>query len=160
MKAIISLSLLMISTFAYSQDILRITKNRTPKNELHYKANIENCEFKTPGVSGYWLMGEEDGHLEDLLKSELKMYAPRISYQKASEVDFTIGAMDRLGSQVPNKTIKVRMVDCQPKAYLEVKGTEIEINEIYVQIKLISVDYMIINGINPDGSVAKIKIDL
>ena len=160
MKALLSLTLLMISSLAFSQDILRITKNRTPKNELHYKANIANCEFKTPGVSGYWLMGEENGQIEGLLNSELKMYAPRISYQKATEVDFSIGAMDRLGSQLPNKTIKVRMIDCKPKAFLEIKGKEIEINEIYVQIKLISVDYMVINGINPDGSKVKVKIDL
>ena len=160
MKASLLLAALLLSSVTYAQDILRITKNKTPKNELHYKANIQDCKFQTTGVKGYWLMGEEDGHLEDLLRSELKMYAPRVSYQKETEIDFTIGAMDRLGNQLPNKTIKVRIEDCLPKAYLEVNSVEVQLTDIYVQIRLISVDYMILKGTLPDGSAYSQKIDL
>lgn len=160
MKNILLISALLVSSVSFAQDILRITKNKTPKNELHYKANIENCKFKTTAVSGYWLMGEEDGHLEDLLRSELKMYAPRVSYQKENEVDFSIGAMDRLGNQLPNKTIKVRLEDCAPKAYLEVNGVELQLTDIYVQIQFISVKYMILTGTLPDGSKYSHRIDL
>jgi hypothetical protein len=160
MKNILIIAALLVSSVSFAQDILRITKNKTPKNELHYKANIQDCKFQATGVKGYWLLGEEDGHLEDLLRSELKMYAPRVSYQKEDQVDFTIGAMDRLGNQLPNKTIKVRLENCQPKAYLEINSVEILITDIYVQIKLISVDYMILKGTLPDGSAYSQKIDL
>ena len=160
MKNILLITALLFSSLSFAQDILRITKNKTPKNELHYKANIKDCKFETTGVKGYWLMGEEDGHLEDLLRSELKMYAPRVSYQKETELDFTIGAMDRLGSQLPNKTIKVRIEDCKPKAYLEINSVEVQLTDIYVQIQLISVKYMILKGTLPDGSAYSHRIDL
>lgn len=160
MKNLFLISLFVISSTSYAQDILKITKNKTPKNELHYKANIDGCKFKTPAVSGYWILGEERGQTEDLTRSELSMYQPRISYQKESEADFSIGAMDRLGSQLPDKTIKVRLENCQPKAYLEIKGQEIQITDIYVQIQFISVKYMILSGTSSDGQKFSHRIDL
>ena len=160
MQNLLIATLLLVSTIATAQDIFHIKKNHNPKNELHYKANIVDCKLKVPAVIGYWVMGEEDGHLEDLTRNEGPIYKPRISYQNEVEADFSIGAMDRMGSKLPNKTIKVRMENCQPKSYLEINGVEIQLSNIYVQVKLISVDYMILYGTNPAGEKVSHKIDI
>lgn len=160
MKALLILTALLLSSVSFAQDIFVIKKNHNPKNVLHYKVNVDGCKLKAPAIISYWVMGEEDGHLEGLTRNEGPIYGPRISYQKETEADFSIGAMDKMGSKLPNKTIKVRMENCQAKSYLEINGVEIQLSEILVQVRLISVQYMIINGTNPSGQKVSHRIDI
>lgn len=159
MKALFIASLLACSTLASANELFVITKNRTPKNILHYKANVVNCEFAKTPVTPYWILGEERGQTEAITNSEKGMFQPKVTYQKATEVDFSIGAMERLGNSLPNKKISVRIENCQAKAYLEVKGQEMELKEIYAQIKLLSISSLTLSGFAPNGSKISHKIE-
>lgn len=152
MKALLIASLMICSTMSFANDLFVVKKNKNPKNILHYRANLQSCTFKNPPVSQQWIMGEEDGHVEGLTGIEKSVYQPRITYQKDSEVDFTIGAMDKMGSKLPNKKIRVRIENCKAKAYLEIKGQEIQLREIFANVGLVSVTSVTIKGTAPNGS--------
>lgn len=160
MKTFFTAVLLLSSFSIYANDIFVIKKNMNPKNVLHYKANVQNCKLKTPPVTPYWVMGEEDGHTEDLLEKEKPYFKPKISYAKDSEADFSIGAMEKMGSKIPDQSIRVRLENCKAKAFIEFKGQEIQLTEIEANVNfLISVRYMIISGIRPDGTKITHKIE-
>ena len=160
MKALLISSLLILSATALAQDIFVIKKSMNPKNVLHFKAEVTACKLKAPAVSSYWVMGEDDGHIEGLLSKELPYFAPKISYTKETEADFSIGAMEKMGSKIPDKSIRVRLEDCKAKAFINLNGQEIQINEIYVSVNLfMSVKYMTIAGIAPNGEKVSHRIE-
>ena len=159
MKALLIASLMICSTFASANELFIVKKNKNPKNTLHYRANIESCTFKSSPISQQWIMGEEDGHVEGLTGMEKSVYQPKITYQKDTEVDFTLGAMDKMGSKLPNKKIRVRIENCKAKAYLEIKGQEIQLKEIFANVGVVSVSSITITGVSPGGSVVTHKIE-
>jgi hypothetical protein len=160
MKTLLISSLFMLSATALAQDLFVIKKSMNPKNVLHFKAAVESCKLKNPGVTAYWIMGEKDGHQEGLLSNELPYFAPKISYSKETEADFSIGAMEKMGSKIPDKSIRVRLEDCKPKAFIELNGQEIQLTEIYVSVNLfMSVKYMTIAGIAPNGEKVSHRIE-
>ena len=131
-----------------------------PKNVLHYKANFADCKLKTSSVSAYWIMGEEDGQTEGLTSKEKPYFNPQNAYENDTDADFTLGAIEKMGSNLPDKNIRVRLENCVPKAFLELKGLEIQLTEIYVSVNMfMSVKYMTITGIAPNGEKVKIKIE-
>jgi hypothetical protein len=158
MKALLISSLLMLSATALAQDLFVIKKSMNPKNVLHYKAVVEGCKLKT--VSAYWIMGEDDGHLEGLTSKETSYFQPKISYAKETEADFSIGAMEKMGSKIPDKSIRVRLENCKPKAFLELNGQEIQLTQIDVSVNLfMSVKYMTITGQAPNGEKISHQIE-
>lgn len=160
MKALLACALLLSSFSTFANDLFVIKKNMNPKNVLRYKANVENCKLKTPAVSAYWVMGEEDGHTEDLLEKEKAYFKPKISYAKDTEADFSIGVMEKMGSKIPDQSIRVRLENCKAKAFIELKGQEIQLLEIEANVNLLmSMRYVIISGIRPDGTKINHKIE-
>ncbi len=159
MKSLFALALLITSLSSFAQDIFVIKKSMNPKNVLHYKVNVDNCKLKAPAISAYWIMGEEGGGQEVLSSKEKSYFQPKISYSNSSEADFSIGAMEEMGSKIPDKSIRVRLENCKPKAFLEVNGTEVELKDIFVSVNFImSVNYMNISGISPNGAKITKKI--
>ena len=160
MKTLFTTVLLLSSLSTFANDLFVIKKNMNPKNVLRYKANVENCKLKSPAVTPYWVMGEEDGHTEDLLEKEKPYFKPKITYAKETEADFSIGAMEKMGSKIPDQSIRVRLENCKAKAFVEFKGQEIQLTEIEANVNLfMSVRYMIISGLKPDGSKFTQKIE-
>ena len=151
MKALFLMTFLF-SLSSYAQDVFVIKKSMNPKNILHFKANVENCKLKSPSVSSYWIMGEDNGEVEALSSKEKSYFHPIISYSNDSEPDFSIGAMEKMGSKIPDQSIRIRLENCKPKAFLEISGHEVVINEIFVDVNMfMSVNYMTISGIAPNG---------
>ncbi len=104
-------------------------------------------------------MGEENGQVEGLTSKEKPYFQPKISYSNSTEADFSIGAMEEMGCKIPDQTIKVRLENCRPKAYLEIDGSEIQLTDINVSVNLfMSVSQMTINGVAPNGSKISKKI--
>lgn len=160
MKMLLISTLFLLSATSLAQDIFVMKKSLNPKNVLHFKAEVANCKLKTPAVSVYWIMGEEDGHVEGLTSKEAPYFSPKISYAKETEADFSIGAMEKMGSQIPDKSIRVRLENCKPKAFLDFEGQEIQLTEIYVSVNLfMSVKYMTISGLAPNGQKVTRRID-
>lgn len=160
MKFLLISSLFLLSATAFAQDIFLVKKSMNPKNVLHFKAEVVGCKLKTPAVSAYWIMGEQDGHVEGLTSKEQPYFSPKITYAKETEADFSIGAMEKMGSQIPDKSIRVRLENCKPKAFLDFEGQEIQLTEIYVSVNLfMSVKYMTISGLAPNGQRVSHRID-
>jgi hypothetical protein len=148
---------LLLMTFffgfsSYAQDVFVIKKSMNPKNILHFKANVENCKLKSPAVSSYWIMGEDNGEVEALSSKEKSYFQPKISYTNDTESDFSIGAMEKMGSKIPDQSIRIRLENCKPKAFLEISGKELALSEIFVDVNMfMSVNYMTISGMAPNG---------
>jgi hypothetical protein len=160
MKALLISSLFLMSAAAMAQDMFIIQKSMNPKNVLHFKANVEACKLKSPAVTAYWVMGEEDGHTEGLTSQEKPYFQPKISYAKETESDFSLGAMEKMGSKIPDKSIRVRLENCKPKAFIELNGGEVQLTNINVSVNMfMSVKSMTISGIAQDGSKVSHKID-
>ncbi len=149
----------LISINAFAQDLFIIKKSMNPKNVLHFKANVNNCKLASPAVSAYWVMGEERGQIEGLTIQEKPYFQPKISYSSSTEADFSIGAMEKLGSKIPDKTIKIQLENCLPKAYLEIEGREIQLTDINVSVNfLMTVREMVISGVSASGDRVSKKI--
>jgi hypothetical protein len=150
--------LFSVFTFAIShsvqaENLFVIKKTLNPKNELHYSAVSKDCKLLNPSVRTFWVMGEEGGQLEDLTATERPFFQPRISYAADSESDFSFGAMDKMGNRLPDKTIKVRLENCQARAYVEIQDQEIQLKEISVKMNMVlNVKSMTITGVAPDGA--------
>lgn len=160
MKLLLLSSLFLLSTTAFAQDIFVVKKSMNPANVLHFKVEVAACKLKTPAISAYWIMGEQDSHVEGLTSKEVPYFSPKITYAKETEADFSIGAMEKMGSQIPDQSIRVRLENCKPKAFIDFAGQEIQITEIYVSVNLfMSVKYMTITGLAPNGQKVSHKID-
>ncbi len=156
---LLSFIVLLFSVSSFAQDIFVIKKSLNPKNVLHFKVNVNNCKLSSPAISPYWVMGEENGQTEGLTSKEKPYFQPKISYSNSSEADFSIGAMEEMGCKIPDQTIKVRLENCKPKAYLDIDGSEVQLTDINVSVNLfMSVSQMTINGVAPNGSKVSKKI--
>jgi hypothetical protein len=160
MKTILTAAVLMVSFSSFAQELFVMKKSLNPRNVLHFKANVENCKFKHPAITNYWVMGETDGHIEGLAENEKAYFQPKVTYQKEKELDFTMGAIERMGSKLEDNSIRVRLVNCKPKAYIDIKHQELQLTELYVSVNLfMSVKYMNITGIAPNGSKITHRIE-
>lgn len=149
----------LFSLNAFAQDLFVIKKSMNPRNVLHFKANVHNCKLSSPAVIPYWIMGEERGQVEGLTSQEKPYFQPKVSYSNSTEADFSIGAMEEMGCKIPDQTIKVRLENCQPKAYLELDGREIQLTDINVSVTfLMSVREMVISGVSASGARVSKKI--
>jgi hypothetical protein len=138
---------------AQADQLFVIRKNLNPKNELYYKATVDNCQFVQPFIKPYWYMGEKDGQLEGLTQAEKPFFTPRISYASSKIIEFSFGAMDKLGNQLPDNNIRVELEDCKAVAFIEVSNQEVELKEIKVKMGLtFNIKTMSLIGIGPDGN--------
>lgn len=145
------LVLLPLTSFANS--MFTVSKSVKPKNVLHYEAAIKNCSFVSPFVNAQWKMDEERGQREGLTATEKKYLQPKVTYNKDKEFDFTLDAVKELkvtGTDL--REIKVRLVNCEARAYTEYKGQEIQLTNIHLKTTLISVTGATITGKKADGS--------
>jgi hypothetical protein len=134
MKALFSLLILSLSISSFGQEIFQLKKSKNKLNVLHFMAKVENCKFKTPAISNHWIMGEEKGQREALSSSEKDYFQPKVTYNNGSEVEFTMGALNKMGSKLPSKKILVRLESCMPKAFIEYDGEEVELQEIFANV--------------------------
>jgi hypothetical protein len=160
MKFVLLLSLSLISSIVSANEIFVLKKSFNPKNVLHFKANVEGCKLKTPAVANYWVMGEQRSQIEGLTNSEKPYFQPQITYQSDWEADFGMGAINKMGNRIEDKSIKVRLVNCQAKAFIEINKQEIQLTEIFASVGLLmNVKSMTIKGIAADGRPVSVKID-
>lgn len=170
MKALLLSTLFLVTTTAFAQDAFVIKKSYNPKNVLHYKANVVNCKLtkptgKTTAVSAYWIMGEDDGETVPMNTKEKESFLPKVSYEKETELDFSIGALNDM-QEVTDKSIEIRLVNCKPKAFLEIDGQEIMLTQIYADVSTgfgwsgftMTTNYMNITGYAPNGTKTVKKI--
>lgn len=160
MKALLTAAILLTSLSTFAQDMFVIKKSMNPKNVLHYKANIKGCKLQSPAVTPYWTMGEDDGHVEALTSKEKPYFAPKNVYEKSTDADFSFGAIEKMGSKIPDQSIQIRLENCVPKAFMELNGREVQITEIFVSVNmLMSVKYMTIMGLTSSGTKLTTRID-
>jgi hypothetical protein len=160
MKLVLSVLALLLSQLVMAEDIFVLKKTSNPKNVLHFSAETKDCKLTKPSVKAYWVMGEEDGQKEDLLKIERPFFQPRITYISETETDFSFGALDKMGERLPDKTIRVRVEKCQAKAFIDIKGREIQLKEIFVKMGLLlNVKELTVKGIGADGSAINYYFD-
>lgn len=152
-----------LSFSAFSQEVFNVKKSLNKRNVLHFKVNIKDCKIQSPAITNYWVMGETDGHIEDLTPRERRYFAPKISYESENEAIFTFGAIEMIGD-LPNKDITVRLENCVPKAYGEINKQEIQLQEIYVAGRITYTlnwitHYMLITGLGADGTQQTFKME-
>lgn len=151
MKLFLAFALGIFSSGLFAQEIFVLKKSYNPKNVLHFTAKVEGCTLKN--INNHWIMGEQNGHIENLSSAEVSYFKPQISYKKETELDFTMGAIDKMGSRIEDNTIRVRLVKCIPKAYIDIDGQEIQLTEIYAAVGFmgLSVKSLTISGIGASG---------
>jgi len=160
MKFTLLLAVSIISTVASANEIFVLKKSFNPKNVLHFKANVEGCKLKNPAVTNHWIMGEEKNQVEGLTNSEKPYFQPKITYQNDTEADFGMGAIDKMGSRIGDKSIRIRLDNCKAKAFIDINNQEIQLTEIFANVGLLmNVKSMTIKGIAPDGRAVSVKID-
>jgi len=153
MKFVLLLAVSIISTVASANEIFILKKSYNPKNVLHFKASVEGCKLKSPAVTNHWVMGEERSQIEGLTNTEKPYFQPKISYQTDAEADFGMGAIDKIGNQIGDKSIRVRLDNCKAKAYIDINGQEIQLTEIFANVGLLmSVKSLTVTGIKADGT--------
>lgn len=141
----------ILTSNVFAQEIFLVKKSMRPKNVLHFTAKVEACKLKS--VDNHWIMGETDGHREAINSSERPYFLPKVTYSKDTELDFTMGAMERMAGKLEDTTIRVRLVNCVPKAYIDVNRQEIQLQEIYASVGLLmNVKSLTIKGIGPNGA--------
>lgn len=165
MKYFFALALISLASSAMAQNLFIIKKNHNPKNILHFDAQVENCKLVSPVVKAYWVMGEKDGRIESLNSLERKHFSPRVIYQKETEADFTLAALNKMAGKMDDTKISIRLMKCQPKAFATVEGQEIQLSELYVDGKINLLQggwvthYMVLKGKNAAGSTVSIRLN-
>jgi hypothetical protein len=163
MKLSLVLFSMLITLSSYGQSLFVMKKNLNPGNVLHFEAQTKGCKLISESIKAFWVMGESSGQIENLNNKEKKYFLPEMTYQKNNEVDFTLGALQMMGQALPSKTIKVRLKNCKPQAFMELKGQEIEVSEIYVEGRFTltltwQTRYMVFKGTTADGSKFSYKL--
>ncbi|MGE3611485.1 MAG: DUF4833 domain-containing protein [Bacteriovoracaceae bacterium] len=156
MLKLVSIFIVLTTFSSFASELFTVQKSYNPNNVLHYKANIEKCALRTPSVDSYWIMGETDGHREVLSPKEVRYFAPKISLESEYEALFSIGALEVIGKDFPNKNIQIRMEGCEAKAYAEINGQYLQLKNIYVAGRItITLNwityYMIVTAIDAAG---------
>ena len=160
MKSLCLLLALSFSFSALAQDIFVVKKSKRILNVLHFKANVDKCNFKSPPVKNNWVMGEEEGHEEQLSSQERPYFTPKFSYVSDTEATFTMGALEKMQKKFKVKEINVRLVNCKPKAYIELQDQEVQIQEIFVQVNALMMPLNVtVKGKYADGSPAAVKLE-
>lgn len=130
-----------------------VSKTVNAKNVLHYEASVKSCQFIAPYVTAKWIMGEERGQTEGLTARESKYLKPKVTYAKETEYDFTLDAVKELKTSGTDfRKIKVRMINCKPRAFTEYQNQEIELVNINLKTTMLSVTGATITGKKADGS--------
>jgi Domain of unknown function (DUF4833) len=160
MKYLLFSILLLTSFSTLAESVFVFKKNINPKNILHFKAHVQDCELKSPAISAFWVMGEKNGQIESLSGKEIEYLKPKITYLKKDEVDFTIGAIEELEGKISDEKISVRLENCNAKAFIELDGKEIQLKEININLgAFMSVEDVTLSGLSQDGRQIKKKIE-
>jgi hypothetical protein len=156
MKIIFSLLLVATVFPVGATEILRIKKSYNPKNYLRYHAEVENCQLT--GVYPMWVMGEESGQEEGLKFYERPFFKPKnmnIS-SNGKSMSFTFTLMNKIKNKLGVGELSVELINCKPKAYAEIEGKQIELEEIFVEGTGsglgFKAKFLNVRGENPNGS--------
>ncbi len=152
----------ILSAGAYAKDLFLLTKSVREKNVIHYDAKIENCQLKDNSITAFWILGEKQGQRQELTREEIPKFQPKIIHNNGQELEFTIGSFNEVQNEIADHPIAVKLVNCEPKAYLRYNGEDIELNEIYAKISIIKmgVKYLLIKGKKINGSKFSYKVDV
>lgn len=176
MRTIITLICLLGLSNAYADTLIfKIKKSYNPKNVLNYSVVTNSkCELEQKNktyIIPLWYMGENGGGTEGLTSTEKTYYLPKEGYinQQNTELDFTLGAMDKLKAYIPDPTITVRtqVIDgkCIPEALMTIDNEEITLVQVYISGHMTwslewKMDYLTISGFSADGKPFSKKIQV
>jgi Domain of unknown function (DUF4833) len=153
MKMILGMLVALISMNSMAGELFTVKKSHNPRNVLHFKANISDC--KITSITSNWIMGEDNGQSQGLNFFEKKQFTPRIITMKDHTADFTMGALTAMRDKLPTTTIRVELVNCVPKAIVDIGNQEVILDQIYVDGQLSGLswntNYMTLTGKYPDG---------
>lgn len=162
LKKLVFASLLaLISSQTFAKSILVITKSIREKNVIHYDVKVKDCQLTNRPISAYWILGEQQGQIQQLKTDEIPKFAPQIVRQDIDELQFTLGAFNEVDNEIVNNPILVKLVGCEAKAFIKVKGQEIELKEIHAQISILrmGVKYLLLKGKKANGDAFTYKIN-
>lgn len=168
-KFLVLTAFTLSSTVYASETLFSVKKSLRTSNVLYYKVNLDSqCKLVKKNnkyVDAYWLQdGAGESQREEMSSKEAASLAAKVTYVKGdlTELDFSLGNGAKTESFLSNTEVKVETKKvnnkCQVKAYQEYSGKQVQIKSIWVQIAMLSVDYVVIYGANPDGSAFKKKI--
>lgn len=150
-----------MSTQVFSKDIFVMTKSIREKNVIHYDVKVKDCKLANKPISAFWILGEKSGEVQQLKKDEIPKFAPEIVRENSQELEFTLGAFNEIDNEIVDNPILVKLVNCEPKAFIKINGQDIELKEIHAKISILKmgVKYLLIKGKKADGSAFSHKID-
>lgn len=169
-KLFVILTITLTSTvFAGTETLFSVKKSMRTSNVLYFKVSLDSqCKLvkkNTKYVDAFWHQdGQNESQREEMSAKEAQALAPKVKYVKGdfTELDFTLGDGAKVEEFLPNAFVNVETKKvnnkCQVKAYQEISGKKIHIKSIWIQIAMLSIDYAILYGVNPDGSAFKKKI--
>lgn len=156
----------IFSFSAFSQSFLQVKKSFNPENVLHVAAEIEGCHFVEPYVSSHWIMGEKRGQKAKLNVFEKPQFSPIIIEANSNEVKFTAKALKDAKINPEYKVVTLKLINCEPHAFVLFESRELELKEIFADAKLfykgkpVYINYVVIEGLYPDGSRYTRKVNL
>lgn len=152
----------LMSTQVFSKDIFLMTKSIREKNIIHYDIKVKDCRLMNKSLTAFWILGEKQGQVQQLKPDEVTQFAPKIVSEHGDGLEFTLPAFEELQSEITENPIRVKLVGCQPKAFVKIDGESIELQEIYAKISILKrgVKYLLIKGKRADGSKFSYKINV
>jgi hypothetical protein len=138
-----------------------MTKSIRERNVIHYDVRVSNCRLADNPITAFWILGEREGQIQQLTPSEIPKFRPIIVRENSQQLEFTLGVFREIEDPIVDNPILVKLVDCVPKAFIRINGTEIELNEIWAKISILrmGVRYLLIKGKAPNGTRVTHRIE-
>ncbi len=142
------------------QSVVVINKSSN-RNEVHYAVEVDaTCAPLGPApIRPYWRMLERGPNVtEQLSEGELRYLGVVLKSVRAGEVIFSLHAM-------PARLIAIRTSrgpdgQCAFSADMTIAGTPARLEHIYVQQKLLGIDYVLLTGVAADGAVVRERVSV
>ena len=147
-----------------ASSFLTYTKTMNPKNVLYFGVRYD-AQCKVVGeVFPYWVMGEESGQCAGLTSKEQGYFSPKNAVFGDKNASFSIGVIDLINSKqstlkVANKVmVNLAQTDKGCVATNTVAITQngvtenIQISNLHAEVKLLSIDKIIIKGKRSNGT--------
>ncbi|MCL2389831.1 MAG: DUF4833 domain-containing protein [Endomicrobia bacterium] len=111
-----------------SYGLFHIERNKNT-NIVQYDANVNNgvIDSKNP-IDVYWILHASRGQRAELSSFERRAFGFTVKYNEGGYFDLALNA-------VPDRNIKVFMVNGEPKAKILINGEEVFLTKVYVSAR-------------------------
>jgi hypothetical protein len=152
----------LMATPSFAKDVFVMSKSIREKNMIHYDVKVTNCKLSESSLTAFWLLGEKDGTpRQELTPKEVPDYRPKIVHSNDQEIEFVLGAFDKIENEITDHPISIKLVNCEPRAYVRLNGEDIQMTRVHATISLLKmgVKYLTVTGKKADGSDFSYRIN-